>query len=273
MPHQGVPGGQAGPSCGHHPVGSGGLARWPQQTCTHPESRVAGVVVASCNGGFPASEGRFLRVHQLFQLSAGEKGMLGQLCRSWFPPEEQSAGQSAHLKSPMSSVPMQASSGGGVEMCLVIPIGAGGLLGPWFLLLLLRLTRSFLTVEKYIPVQTAESRLLPPSSCPSSELTCVPREPRLQEVTDTESGIPGVNPRGPQTASPMPGVCSVLSARSGGPLRTRAIGSHGHPRQNTGQMPRITWGPGLAGGSEMRGTLSSARWQAPSWEGQAVTTP
>lgn len=37
-------------------------------------------------------------------------------------------------------------------MCLVIPLGAGGLLGPWFLLLLLRLTRSFLTVEKYRPV-------------------------------------------------------------------------------------------------------------------------
>lgn len=172
--------------------------------------------------------------------SHGEKGMLGQPCRSRLPPEEQSAGQSAHLNSPMSSVPMQASSGGGVEMCLVIPIGAGGLLGPWFLLLLLRLTRSFLMVEKYRPVQTAESHLLPPRSCPSSELTRVPLEPRLQEVTDTESGIPGVSPQGPQTASPVPGVCSVLGARSCGPLRTRAIGSHGHPRQNTGQMPWIT---------------------------------
>lgn len=273
MPHQGVPGGRAGPSCRHRPVGSGGLARWPQWTCTHPGSRAAGAVVASCDGGFPASEGRFLRIHQLFQLSAIEKGMLGQPCRSWLPPEEQSAGQSAHLKLPVSSVPTQASSGGGVEMCLVIPIGAGGLLGPWFLLLLLRLTRSFLMVEKYRPVQTAESRLLPPSSCPSSELTRVPHEPRLQEVTDAESGIPGVNPRGPRTASPVAGVCSVLGARSGGPLRTQAIGSHGRPQQNTGQMPWITWGPGLAGGSEMRCTLSSAGWQAPSWEGQAVKTP
>ena len=54
--------------------------------------------------------------------------------------------------SSVSSVPTQASSGEGIEMCLVIPLGAGGLLGPWFLLLLLRLTRSFLTVEKYRPV-------------------------------------------------------------------------------------------------------------------------
>ena len=100
------------------------------------------------------------------------------------------------------------------------PHRASGLLGPWFLLLLLRLTRCFLMVEKYRPVQTAESRLLPSSSCPSSELTRVPREPRLQEVTDTESGIPGVNPRGPRTAFPVPGICSVLGARSGGPLRT-----------------------------------------------------
>ena len=43
-------------------------------------------------------------------------------------------------------------------------------------------------------------------------------------------------------AFPVPGFCSVLSDPSWGPLRTQAIGSPSHARQNTGsgQMPLVT---------------------------------
>ena len=46
-------------------------------------------------------------------------------------------------------------------------------------------------VQTSVDTEMAESQLLPPRSCPSRELACVPRKPRLQEATGTQPGIPG----------------------------------------------------------------------------------
>ena len=78
-------------------------------------------------------------------------------------------------------------------------------------------------------------------------------------------------------AFPVPGICSVLSDPSWGPLRTRAIRSPSHAQQNTGsgQMPLIT---GVLGSPEALWARNAmhpelSRSVGPSWEGQAVKAP
>ena len=97
--HQGVPGGQAGPGCRHHPVGSGGLARRPWWACARPYPGRQGLQWLRVMLGSQRLKEASSASSSCSSSQRGEKGMLGQPCRSWFPSEEQSAGHSLFIKS------------------------------------------------------------------------------------------------------------------------------------------------------------------------------
>lgn len=64
------------PRCGLRGAGKAAMV----DVCP-PLSRAAGAAVAPCDGGFPASGGRFLCVHQLLQLPAGRERDAGPAVR------------------------------------------------------------------------------------------------------------------------------------------------------------------------------------------------
>ena len=80
-------------------MGSGGLARRPWWTCARPYPGRQGLQWLRVMVGSQRLEEASSVSTSCSSSQQGEKGMLGQPCRSWFPSEEQLAGHSLFIKS------------------------------------------------------------------------------------------------------------------------------------------------------------------------------